>query len=91
MVENQFKSQSLKFNIRYLFVLFLLQAVSLCLPALVPAIKSEVKQTIKGLQGLMLDSQQYGERRGGAYGLAGIIKGMNFNSEFDIYSSLALT
>ena len=56
------------------------RAVALCLPALVPAIKGETKPTIKGLISLMLDSQQYGERRGGAHGLAGIIKGLGLLS-----------
>ena len=56
------------------------KAVSTCLPALVPSIRAEVKVTINGLIGLMLESKQYGERRGGAHGLAGIIKGLGLLS-----------
>ena len=55
-------------------------AVAKCLPALVPAIRDDAPQVIHGLMELMLESENYGERRGGSQGLAGIIKGLGILS-----------
>lgn len=51
------------------------EAVANCLPALVPAIKDNVSVLVKKLLHQLLDSDNYGERKGAAYGLAGIYFG----------------
>ncbi|XP_055861350.1 eIF-2-alpha kinase activator GCN1-like [Biomphalaria glabrata] len=52
------------------------EAVANCLPALVPFIKSDAPNLVSKLLSHLLDSDNYGERKGAAYGLAGLIKGM---------------
>ncbi|KAH9524200.1 translational activator of GCN4 [Bulinus truncatus] len=52
------------------------EAVANCLPALVPFIKSDAPNLVSKLLLHLLDSENYGERKGAAYGLAGLIKGM---------------
>ena len=51
------------------------EAVANCLPPLVPSIKAQVPNYVNMLINSLLTSQSYGERRGAAYGLAGILKG----------------
>ncbi|CAF1354193.1 unnamed protein product, partial [Didymodactylos carnosus] len=51
-------------------------AVADCLPPLVPAIKDEAGVYVKQLMNCMLQSDDYAEKKGAAYGLAGFIKGL---------------
>ncbi|UJR36911.1 hypothetical protein I4U23_029624 [Adineta vaga] len=55
-------------------------AVADCLPPLVPAIKEEAGAYIQQLLSLLLQSQDYAEKKGAAYGLAGFIKGLGILS-----------
>ncbi|XP_005111057.1 eIF-2-alpha kinase activator GCN1 [Aplysia californica] len=52
------------------------EAVANCLPALVPSIKPDAPGLVSKLLLHLLDSENYGERKGAAYGLAGLVKGM---------------
>ncbi|XP_071945406.1 stalled ribosome sensor GCN1-like [Antedon mediterranea] len=56
------------------------EAVANCLPPLIPAIKNDAPALIQSLLKLLLDSKNYAERKGAAYGLAGIVKGLGILS-----------
>lgn len=66
------------------------EAVANCLPHLMPSVKEEAPSMIKRLLQLLVKSDKYGERRGAAYGIAGIVKGLGILSlkQFDIMSKL---
>ena len=66
------------------------QAVADCLPALVPAVRDAAPDLVKKLLQLLLDSNKYGQRRGAAYGLAGLVKGLGILSlkQLDIVTTL---
>ncbi|CAF0894416.1 unnamed protein product [Rotaria sordida] len=51
-------------------------AVADCLPPLVPAIKDEAGVYVQQLLNVLLQSEDYAEKKGAAYGLAGFIKGL---------------
>lgn len=52
------------------------EAVANCLPPLVPSVKDDAPGLINKLLHQLLKSDKYGDRKGAAYGLAGLVKGM---------------
>ncbi|RZF42658.1 hypothetical protein LSTR_LSTR001453 [Laodelphax striatellus] len=65
------------------------EAVANCLPPLVPAMKEDAPALVQKLLRQLLESENCGERKGAAYGMAGLVKGMGiFNySQLDIMST----
>ncbi|XP_011194571.1 eIF-2-alpha kinase activator GCN1 [Zeugodacus cucurbitae] len=66
------------------------EAVANCLPHLVSSVKDRAPEILKKLLQQLIKSDKYGERRGAAYGIAGIVKGLGILSlkQFDIMSKL---
>ena len=56
------------------------EAVSSCLPDLCPCVEDEAEALIDNLIRLLLDSDNYGEKKGAAYGIAGFVKGFGILS-----------
>lgn len=66
------------------------QSVANCLPHLVPLIKDDIQQMVKKCMQQLTKADNYGERRGAAYGIAGIVKGLGILSlkQMDIMPKL---
>ncbi|KAF9918095.1 translational activator of GCN4 [Lobosporangium transversale] len=65
-------------------------AVANCLPGLVKCIPDQVPDLLNSLMDKTFHSKKYSQRRGAAYGLAGVIKGCGISAlkEFSIMASL---
>ncbi|XP_055603671.1 eIF-2-alpha kinase activator GCN1 [Uranotaenia lowii] len=66
------------------------ESVANCLPHLIPSVKEQAPQMIKKLMQQLVKSEKYGVRRGAAYGIAGIVKGLGILSlkQLDIMTKL---
>ncbi|KAF5292015.1 hypothetical protein FQA39_LY14132 [Lamprigera yunnana] len=66
------------------------EAVANCLPPLVPSVKDEAPGLVGKLLYQLLKSDKYGDRKGAAYGLAGLVKGMGILAlkQLDIMTKL---
>ncbi|XP_071537961.1 stalled ribosome sensor GCN1 [Panulirus ornatus] len=66
------------------------EAVANCLHPLVPAIRDECPKLVSKLMTVLLQSENYGERKGAAYGLASLVKGMGILAlkQLDIMNQL---
>jgi hypothetical protein len=65
-------------------------AVSDCIPALVKRMRKEIEPLVARLYAMLIDGEKYAERRGAAYGIAGVVKGRGLSSlkEFDLMDKL---
>lgn len=66
------------------------EAVANCLHPLVPAIRDDCPKLVAKLMTVLLESENYGERKGAAYGLASLVKGMGILAlkQLDIMNQL---
>jgi len=66
------------------------EAVANCLPPLTPSIKEEAPKLVGELLHTLLNTENFGERKGAAYGLAGLVKGLGILSlkQLDIMNRL---
>lgn len=66
------------------------EAVANCIPHLIPSVKDQAPQIVKKLMNSLVKSDKYGERRGAAYGIAGLVKGLGILSlkQLDVMSKL---
>lgn len=66
------------------------EAVANCIPHLIPSLKDQSPQIVKKLMNQLVKSDKYGERRGAAYGIAGVVKGLGILSlkQLEIMSKL---
>lgn len=66
------------------------EAVANCLPHLMPSVKDEANAIVKKLLNQLVKSEKYADRRGAAYGIAGIVKGLGILSlkQLDIMTKL---
>uniref|UniRef100_A0A914N2N4 TOG domain-containing protein n=1 Tax=Meloidogyne incognita TaxID=6306 RepID=A0A914N2N4_MELIC len=56
------------------------ESVAGCLPALIPSLKNDASKLIENMFMLLTSAESYGERRGAAYGIGSIIKGLGVAS-----------
>ena len=65
-------------------------AVSSCLPPLIQTSSNKTSEYVQEVMSQLLNSKKFAARRGGAYGLAGIVKGRGISAlrEYRIMSSL---
>ncbi|KJE95363.1 hypothetical protein CAOG_08919 [Capsaspora owczarzaki ATCC 30864] len=66
------------------------EAVSKCLPPLVPAIAGDIQSYVQSMLHSLLEGERYAIRRGAAYGLGGIVKGKGIGAlkDFNIMPTL---
>ena len=66
------------------------EAIASCLPPLASVIKSEAETVLSKILDKLLESTSYSQRRGAAYGLAGLVKGLGIPSlkQYRVMSAL---
>eukprot|EP01134_Creolimax_fragrantissima_P001397 CFRG1397T1 len=66
------------------------EAVAKCLPPLIPTMKDQAGDLVKTLMAQLLEGSKFSERKGAAYGLAGVVKGLGILSlkQHDIVNNL---
>lgn len=66
------------------------ESVANCLPHLMLSVKNDAPNIVKKLLSQLIKSDKYGERRGAAYGIAGVVKGLGILSlkQLDIMTKL---